>query len=128
MGKRKKNYDHINLSEEYIKEHRTFPTGKTVLLVLFLIVQICAVLFAIYYQPTPQDIIKEYNITAEPKADGTLDITYSFVWEAKDEDEPLTWVEIGIANDRFGLYESSISDTVKSYTKYIDEDYVSLRL
>ena len=71
MGKRKKNYDHINLSEEYIKEHRTFPTGKTVLLVLFLIVQICAVLFAIYYQPTPQDIIKEYNITAEPRENAT---------------------------------------------------------
>ena len=79
--------------EKYIKANRTFPTANTVLLVIVVCIQIGLILLAIFYQPTPQDLIHEYQVTVDPLEDGSLDIEYRFVWEALDTSEELTWVQ-----------------------------------
>ena len=120
--------DRNDYSEEYVKKHRSFPFAYTVLLVILVLIQIGTLLFAIFYEPTPQDIIESYCVTVTPKADGTLDITYDILWCALDESEPLTFVTLGMANANFFVYESSLSDTIESYCLDVDGDYVGLRL
>ena len=111
-----------------IRANRRFPTGSTVLLVFLVLIQIGLVALGIWYQPKPQDLIHQYDVTVKPLDDGSLDIDYHFVWEALDETEELTWVEIGMANPNFSVYPNSFSSNVASYSKNIDDDYVSLRL
>ena len=114
--------------EKYIKANRTFPIGYTVLLVVILAVQIGLILFGILYQPKPQDVIHRYEVTVQPLEDGSLDIAYHLKWEALDEAEDLTWVEIGMANKNFTVYPDSVSSNIASYNEFTDEDYVSLQL
>lgn len=110
------------------KRRRTFPVWNTFLLVVILLVQIGLIFLGIRYQPKPQDVIHQYNVTVQPLADGSLDIEYRLVWEALDTSEELTWVEIGMANENFTVYSGSVSSNIATYSKYTDEDYVSLRL
>lgn len=106
MAKKKTAED--KFSPEYIRKHRTFPALKTFLLVLCIAAQIALICLAIFAKaPAPQDKIDSYTVTVEPLENGSLDITYEFVWTALDEEEPLTWVEIGIANSNFSLYANS---------------------
>jgi len=125
---KKKYKDPDTFDEEYVKKTRTFPRANAVLLAVCIIAQVLLILFAALYQPKPQDVIKEYNITVSPRGDGSLDIEYSFLWTALDADEPLTWVEIGMANKDFTINGNSLSDTVKSAQKYTEDDYVSTRI
>ena len=111
-----------------IRANRKFPTWSTVLLAIILVVQIGLIALGIWYQPKPQDVIRQYNATVEPRDDGSLDIEYRFVWEALDESEELTWVEIGMANENYVVYPDSVSSNISSYSKYTDADYVSLEL
>ena len=120
--------DRNDYSEEYVRKHRSFPFAYTVILVFLVLLQIGGIAFAILYQPSPKDRIDRYSVTVTPREDGTLDIVYDILWCALDEDEPLTWVIIGMANANFGIYESSLSDTIESYWLDIDGDYVGLRL
>ena len=115
-------------TEEEIRENRTFPTGNTVLLVVLIAVQIGLIILGICFQPKPQDVIRKYDVTVQPLEDGSLDIEYHFLWEALDESEALTWVEIGMANENFAVYPDSISPNIKSYKKYTEDGYVALRL
>lgn len=104
-------------SEEYIRKHRTFPAGKTVLLVLCVLAQLICIGIAVFADPpAPQDRIDSYTVTVEPLEDGSLDITYEFVWTPLDEAENLTWAEIGIANSNFSIY----ADSVRGGTAYRD--------
>lgn len=114
--------------EKYIKANRTFPTANTVLLVIVVCIQIGLIFLAIFYQPTPQDLIHEYQVTVDPLEDGSLDIEYRFVWEALDTSEELTWVEIGMANENYMLYSDSVTDNIQSFSKYNSDGYVALRL
>ena len=114
--------------EEKLKEKRTFPVGYTVLLVVIVLAQIGLVFLGIAYQPKPQDVIRQYNVFVEPRNDGTLDITYRIRWEALDESEALTWVQIGMANSNYYVYPGSVSSNIRTYRQQVDEDYVSLRL
>lgn len=111
-----------------IRHNRKFPTWSTVLLVLIVVIQIGLIVFGIWFQPKPQDLIHQYHVTVEPLDDGSLDIEYRFVWEALDETEELTWVEIGMANEYFTVYPDSITSNIASYSKYTEGDYVSLQL
>ena len=125
----KKNYkDPDTFDEEYVKKTRTFPRGKAALLTFCIIAQVLLILFAALYQPKPQDVIKEYCVEVTPKSNGSLDIQYSFVWNALDTDEPLTWVDIGMANRDFKIYQDSLSDNIKSAQRYTEDDYVSTRI
>ena len=124
----KKGRVNAKYEEKYLKSNRTFPAANTVLLCIVLAVQIGLVILGICYQPKPQDVIHQYNVTVEPQDDGSLDIEYRLVWEALDDSEALTWVEIGMANENFSVYPDSVSCNVLTYSKYTDEDYVSLRL
>ena len=114
--------------EEKLKAKRTFPVWYTILLVVIVAVQIGLIVLGIRYQPKPQDLIHQYHVTVQPLADGSLDIEYRFVWEALDETENLTWVEIGMANENFTVYTDSVTSNIASYSKYTDGDYVSLQL
>ena len=114
--------------DKYIKSNRTFPAGNTVLLAIIIALQVGLIIFGIAFQPKPQDVIHEYNVTVNPLKDGSLDIEYYLVWEALDESEELTWVEIGMANENFSVYPDSVTPNIGSYNKYTDGDYVSLRL
>lgn len=115
-------------TEEEIRSNRTFPTVNTILLVIIIAVQIGLIILGILFQPKPQDVIHRYNVIVQPLNDGSLDIEYHFIWEALDASEELTWVEIGMANENFSVYRDSISSNIRTYSKYTDEDYVSLRL
>ena len=114
--------------ETFVKAHRTFPTGNTVLLVVIIALQIGLVVFGLLYQPQAQDVIHQYDVIVTPLEDGSLDIEYSFLWEALDEDEPLTWVDIGMANADYSLYWDSRSSNIQSYSMNRENDYVYLRL
>lgn len=124
----KKGRVNAKYEEKYIKANRTFPVGNTIWLVVLVIVQIIAIVFAVVYEPKPQDRIHSYCISVEPREDGSLDIEYAFAWEALDETEPLTWIDIGMANANFTVYPDSVSSNVSSYRKEVEGDYVALRL
>ena len=115
-------------TEEEIRTHRKFPTGNTVWLIIIVAVQVGLILLGVFYQPKPQDVIHQYDVTVQPLTDGSLDITYHLVWEALDTSEELTWVEIGMANDNYFVYADSVTDNISTFSKYTDEGYVSLRL
>ncbi len=125
MAKRKKQDP---FSKEVIKAKRTFPTGKTIGIIVLILIQITALTIALIFDPQPQDKIDLYELTVTPREDGTLDIDYSFTWTALDEDEELTWIDIGMPNENFGFYRSSFSSTIDSYEKVVDGNYVSARL
>ena len=113
---------------EKIKKNRTFPKGNTVGLVICVIAQVLAILFAIFYTPKPQDVIKNYTVTVTPLEDGRLDIEYAFTWQALDTSEPLSWVEIGLPNRSYAVDEASLSDNIARHLRIADGDYVALRL
>lgn len=119
--------DNNDYSEEYVKKHRTFPVWNTVWLVLCILLQIGALLSAVLFTPTPKDVIKDYRVTVYPREDGKLDIEYSFVWQAVDQFEPLSWVEIGMANNNY-IVDRDVSATIADYSYVTDGDYVALRL
>lgn len=58
--------------------------------------------------------------------DGSLDVTYSFEWTALDNSESLTWVEIGVPNEDFTVYEDSVSESVAKAEKYAEDGYCSV--
>jgi len=124
----KKGRVNAKYEEKYIKANRTFPVWKTVLLFLILALQIGGIIAAFCYDPKPQDIIRQYDVTVEPLEDGSLDISYHFIWEALDTSEELTWIEIGMANGNYNVYEDSLSDTISKYTKEDSDGEVYLVL
>jgi len=115
-------------SPENVQKNRRFPVFNTVLLALCVIGQILLIAFAVWYQPVPQDKIDRYNVTVEPLADGTLDITYELTWTALDESEPLVWIEVGMANEDFTVYEEGRSGNIASIVKNTDEGYCSAQI
>ena len=124
----KKKIDKNNYSEEYVKKHRTFPVRNTIILVICIAVQIFIGVSASVYEPKPQDIIEEYNVTVVPQTNGTLDIYYNFLWWAVDISEELTWVDIGMANPNYTVDESSFSENIDHYEKIDEDGWVVLRL
>ncbi len=124
----KKGRVNAKYEDKYIKSNRTFPVSNTIFLVIIIAVQIGLIILGICYQPEPQDLIHQYDVTVQPLEDGSLDIEYHLVWEALDTSEKLTWVEIGMANENFSVYSDSVTSNINTYSKYTDEGYVSLRL
>lgn len=110
------------------KAKRTFPVGYTILLMVIIAAQIGLILLGIAYQPQPQDLIHEYRVSVEPLEDGSLDITYEFLWEALDPSEPLSWVDIGMANENFTIYRDSLSANIFACERYVEDGYVSARI
>ena len=49
------------------------------------------------------DQIRDYEITVDVNKDGTLNMLYHIEWEVLDStsEEPLTWVKIGIPNNKY---------------------------
>ena len=116
-------------SRETVLKKRKFPIANTVLLIICIIVQFAIILFAVSYQPKPQDVINEYKVNVIPLDDGTLDIEYSFVWQALDAGEPLSWITVGMANRDLTIYNELTSYNVKSITwDDTDEEHAILRI
>ena len=90
-----KDYD---FSAEAVKRRRTLPKGRIIALTVLVILQILCVVFIFLYEPSPKDVIENYEIYVTPKDDGTLDIEYKLLWTPLDPDEPLTFVYLGVAN------------------------------
>lgn len=111
-----------------IKKHRKFPVKNTAIIGACVVVQIILIFFAVTAKAEPQDVIEKYTVTVEPLEDGSLDIEYSFLWKAIDGSEELTWVDIGLANASFEVYEDSVSGNIKEYTELYNDGYTGLRL
>ncbi len=116
--------DTLDFSEETVKKKRKFPLWRTVLLIVLVLTQAGLITAAVLIEEfPPQDIIRSYEVTVEPRRDGTLDMIYSFVWDVMDEDEPLEEIDIGLANDDYTLYSfDSPTGAVKEATSYNDGD------
>ena len=128
MAEKKKHTDPDDFSEETVKKKRKFPKSNLALLIVFAVLQVLLIVFAVIYQPRPQDVISDYVITVTPEEDGGLLMEYSFVWTALDNDEPLTWIDIGVANPHLKYFPSLVSENIKSMAVVEDGDYVVLRL
>ena len=50
-------------TEEEIRSNRTIPAKNTVILVIIVAIQIGLILLGICYQPKPQDVIHQYDVT-----------------------------------------------------------------
>jgi len=120
--------DKNDYSADTIKQRRRFPVKNTVIISICVVAQILLIYFAVTARAEPQDVIEKYSVTVEPLEDGTLDIEYSFRWKAIDESEPLTWVEIGMANSFFSVYEDSVSGNIKEYTEVYEDGYTGVQL
>lgn len=120
--------DKNDYSAETIKQRRKFPVKNTVIIAICLVAQIVLAYLAITQSAEPQDIIENYTVQVEALDDGSLDIEYSFLWKAIDETEELTWVEIGLPNAMFTVYEDSVSGNIKEYSEIYDDGYTGLRL
>jgi len=116
--KSKENYD---FSPETVARKRKFPLFNKILIGILLVAQIVCLLRILFYQPSPQDIIDNYTIFVTPKEDGSLDVNYRFTWTPLDSNEPLTWVEIGMANEYFTTLDNH-SDNISKIKRYVDDD------
>lgn len=115
-------------SEEEILKHRTFPRKNTIWLCVCVLLQIVLLLLAVFWRPTPQDKIEEYRVTVTPLDDGTLDIEYYLKWTPLDKDEPLTWIEVGTANEQFAIDHTYNSSNIDSITKQTEDGYTGVRI
>ena len=120
--------DKNDYSAKTIENRRKFPVRNTVIIAVCVVVQIVLIFLAVTAKAEPQDVIEKYTVTVEPLEDGTLDIEYSFLWKAIDEAEELTWVDIGMANASFSIYEESISGNIKECSAIYDDGYTGVRL
>lgn len=120
--------DKNDYSSETIKSRRKFPAKNTAIIVVCIIAQLFLIYLAVTETAVPQDVIENYRVTVEPLEDGSLDIEYSFLWKAIDTSEELTWVEIGMPNAMFTVYEDSVSGNIKEYSEIYDDAYTALRL
>ncbi len=120
--------DTNDYSAKTIENRRKFPVRNTAIIAVCIVVQMFLAYFAITAKAEPQDIIEKYSVSVEPLEDGSLDIEYSFLWKAIDTTEEFSWVEIGMPNSMFAVYEDSISGNIKEYTEIYEDGYTGVRL
>lgn len=125
MKAKKDKYDY---SAETIKNRRKFPVKNTIIITVCVVVQLVLIFFAVTAKAEPQDIIEKYTVTVEPLEDGSLDVEYSFLWKAIDTTEELTWVEIGMPNAMFTVYDTSVSGNIEEYSEICEDGYTAVRL
>ena len=103
-------------------------------MVAAILLQILLIVFSAKYVAYPKDLIHEYNVTVEPQSNGSLDISYTVVWEVLENGMNLHRVEFGMPNQYYSLYEESISSNVRSFSYLEEEDedgdlvYTGLRM
>ena len=122
MAKSKKHGFSNGFSEADVKRNRTFPIGSTIVLVVLIVLQLFSLSAAIFHKEEPKDLIKSYKIYVTPNDDGTLDIEYELVWKALDKNEPLSWVEIGMANGNFEFRQER-SDNIRRLVNESNDGY-----
>ena len=67
------------------------------------------------------DQIRDYEITVDVNKDGTLNMLYHIEWEVLDStsEEPLTWVKIGIPNNKY-VSMKKLTSNIKKIGYYSD--------
>ena len=120
--KKIKNGENYDFTPETVEKRRKFPVVNTVILSILVAVQLVCLFVCIFYQPKPQDVIEDYTVYASPLEDGSLDVEYHLKWTPLDENEPLTWVRIVMANKFFSVYNSSCSDNIDYIDGYVDDE------
>lgn len=120
--------DKNDYSAKTIEARKKFPVKNTAIIAICVVAQLFLIYFAVTAKAEPQDIIEKYTVTVEPLKDGSLDVEYSFLWKAIDTTEELTWVEIGMPNGMFTVYDNSVSGNIKEYSGIYDEGYTAVRL
>lgn len=127
--KSKKEDDYTAYLRKPVEEKRKHNNKNYIYIALIVIFQIAVVCCAVFYNPKPLDCIDNYNVTVTPNKNGSLDIEYSFVWTPIDENEDLTWVSIGMANNNFEIVESSRSANIKAFTyEYDDYGFIGVNI
>lgn len=91
---------------------------KNKIMFLFLIVFLF-LLIPNFCNAKEKNRIEEYNITINPRNNGSLDIIYSFKWKVLNSDEGLTWILIPISNANVDSVQA-LTDNIKSI-RYYDE-------
>ncbi|MBQ8344586.1 MAG: hypothetical protein IJV68_03290 [Clostridia bacterium] len=115
-------------TEETILKKRKFPKAYTVFLVILIIIQIALVVGGIFYKASPKDRIDSYEVYVTPQGDGTLDLLYKIKWTALDSSEPLTWIEIGMANPNFAIYGGYSSNIDRIVRTNNNDGYTSVKI
>lgn len=127
MSKKKNNKNSFLKSD--VSRKRKFPILSILFLFFLITIQIGLILFSVFcVSESVQDVIDSYNITVEPQKDGTLKLDYNFIWETVDKNEKLSWVDIGMPNNDYGVEFTSLSENISSYSKISDDGYTALRL
>ena len=101
--------------------------NKTVLLYLIFFV-LLLLMIPNFCMAKDLDQINEYNITVDPRTNGSLDILYNIKWQVLDSDSegPLEWVKIGIPNSSVDSIKA-VTKNIKSARYYSDSgDYVRI--
>lgn len=123
MEKKKVNPDTNDYSEETVKKKRKLSKKNVAWLAVIVILQIALVTGGIIVMTPamegkldsdPIDVIEEYEVTVRPNSDGTINIEYDILWRALSEEEPLTWVSIGLPNSDCELYTYTVTDNVEN--------------
>lgn len=99
----------------------------TSLIVIFLFATIATPLYAVTSKPL--DEIQSYEITINPRKDGTLDMHYKIVWKVLDDESegPLEWVKIG--NPNYHVDEIvGISDNISEIREYEVDSNTYIRI
>lgn len=111
--------------DDRVRKNRRFPKSSLVGLIALMVLQAALLMLAIFYNPKPKDLIRNYSIRVVPQSDGTLVMDYSITWVPLDQNEPLTWVEIGMANGDFFFDRSATSSNISDVYADVnaDEEY-----
>ena len=88
---------------------------KILSLLCLVIILISSFSFISSAASTPLDEILYYEITVDPRTDGTLDMNYKIKWKVLDStsEGPLEWIKVGVPNSHV--------DNIVSLSNNIDE-------
>lgn len=102
---------------------------KKIVIAFFLVVLICLSIVSVGFAEKDLDLIINYVIRVDPRVDGTLDIRYVIEWKVlsdKNEAEPLTWIKVGVPNEKYEIKLDSKNVNSSSYL--VDGSFVRLDL
>lgn len=97
-------------------------------IILFLTFILLFLLIPNFCMAKDLDQINEYNITVDPRNNGSLDILYNIKWQVLDSESegPLEWVKIGIPNSSVDSIKPK-SKNIKNAKYYNDNgDFVRI--
>jgi hypothetical protein len=102
---------------------------KKIALVALLVVLACLCIVNVGSAEKGLDLIRNYAIKVDTRVDGTLDMRYVIEWEVlsdKNGSEPLTWIKVGVPNEKYEIKLET--QNVKASSYMVDGSFVRLDL